>query len=161
MLARSTAFFAISSFAVRGVSGPACASGLPASAACCAFASVPCARAAAARRAAPRIHMPAKVMPALPARPDVRSAFCTGPPSDGDEEAALVREGSGPGDLRDRVLDGPVVSSGSEEPVRSGRLGAEGSVRKGAQPVDAVVAEPAANFADGVGVLLDVLVLVS
>src|SRR3954470_11474289 len=79
------------------------------------------------------------------------------PRADGDEEPAFVSETADPGELGYRPLDRPVVFLLEQ---RVG-LSVEERAGKGAQPGEAVLAQPAAHFAQRVPMLLHVTVLVA
>ena len=80
------------------------------------------------------------------------------PPPDAEEQAACAAEPPHPSDLRDPVLDIPVVGRRCEEfaPVI-----AEDRAGKRAQVLDVVRGKPALDLGDRVPVFLEVLVLVA
>src|SRR5712664_219614 len=80
---------------------------------------------------------------------------------DDHEQAAFVRQRARPGELGQHVLDRPVVLGGPEQSVARQLFCGEQRVRVRAQVLDAVLAEPALHFTEGVAVLLDVAVLVA
>src|SRR5262249_15853980 len=75
----------------------------------------------------------------------------------GGEQPAFGAEGPHPGDLREKVLERPLVFRLREEVPA---LSAEKRAREGAKVTKAAVAEPGADLSQRVPVLLDVPVLV-
>src|ERR1051326_100966 len=78
--------------------------------------------------------------------------------SNDKKQPALASERAHPGELRDQRFESPVIRRRREQIVR---LIVENGAGIGAQERDVVLSKPALHFADGVRVLLGMLILIA